>query len=131
MIDWKTLKFYKDDDLATELKIIETAYLCEGALRMLKGVEGVYFLILNGLICYVGKSNNIANRLLDHKRKGREFEMVGYVCDESNPLTLLEHQYIRRFMPAWNKSGKTNAERGITSRYHATPHMEHVTVLTA
>jgi len=66
--------------------------------------SGVYFLVLNDEIIYIGSSINIAARVLSHKTNGREFD-TAYAMEapESSRLSL-ERLMIRKLKPRQNKA---------------------------
>lgn len=70
-----------------------------------KELGGVYKLIYEGEVVYVGRSRNIANRLRDH-RKARRFrftEVVVCLCDEIR-AEKLERETIHLHQPRHNVS---------------------------
>lgn len=67
---------------------------------------GVYFLVKESEIVYIGQSVNIASRIATHYSEGRiEFDRYCYVpCDRSN-LNAIESLYIHMFKPVMNGRG--------------------------
>lgn len=63
---------------------------------------GVYFLIKDDEIIYVGKSVRIPNRLRDHQR-GKDFDRVFFVECKEDELDDLEKRCIREFSPRLNR----------------------------
>lgn len=61
---------------------------------------GVYFLVKNGEIVYVGQSINIANRITAHRDK--DFDDVSFILCEPNNLNILETLYILAYQPKYN-----------------------------
>jgi hypothetical protein len=68
-------------------------------------ISGVYFIVVDGRVHYVGKSNNILGRLAQHAAEGRRCERIAYMeCDESD-LDALEAFYIKKLKPRGNRAG--------------------------
>jgi len=65
---------------------------------------GVYFLIDKGIIVYIGQSNAICRRLMQHKSSGLEF--THYWCFGGMPefyVEAIEAYYIHKFQPTLNE----------------------------
>lgn len=61
---------------------------------------GIYFLIKNKKVIYIGQTKNWARRLYEHKKKG--FDSTRFmVCDKSK-LRDYEVRWIRKFKPELN-----------------------------
>lgn len=67
---------------------------------------GVYFLLDNNKIVYIGKSTNIISRIAEHAKKGRTFSHYYAMPCSAEGLDDLEKEMIRRFMPEQNKEHK-------------------------
>jgi len=67
-----------------------------------KPLRGIYFLILNKTVVYVGQSNNIAVR--SHTHKDKKFNHILYIESDKNSLNNLEAHYIIAFHPEYNKT---------------------------
>lgn len=66
--------------------------------------SGVYFLIRDGVIVYVGQSKSVYARLAKHKAT-KQFDRVAVLeCKESDLLSL-EALYIKKFQPVLNIVG--------------------------
>lgn len=63
---------------------------------------GIYFLIRNNQIVYIGKSTTLAFRLQEHRR-GKDFNRVFFIECEEDELLELEKRYIKKFAPPLNK----------------------------
>lgn len=61
---------------------------------------GVYFLIKDNEIVYIGQSINIASRITQHRDK--EFDSVSYVACHRSELDVLESLYILAYKPPLN-----------------------------
>ncbi len=75
-------------------------------------VCGVYFLIKDSKIIYIGQSINIAARITSHKDK--DFDSVSYVTCKRSELDILESLYIIAYNPVLN--GEVKAGGGIATR---------------
>lgn len=67
---------------------------------------GVYFLLDNNKIVYIGKSTNIISRVSEHAKKGRSFSHYYAIPCSPDSVNDLEKEMIRRFMPEQNKEHK-------------------------
>lgn len=65
---------------------------------------GIYFLIKNSKIVYVGQSISILGRVSAHKRE-KQFDSVAMVECSREDLSRLELFYIRKFKPELNVAG--------------------------
>ena len=75
-----------------------------GAAVEVPDVCGVYFLIRDGEVVYVGKSRNVLQRLTKHRRNGKRFDAYNvYHCAPEN-LDRYERLYITALMPVENGS---------------------------
>lgn len=63
---------------------------------------GIYFLILNQEVVYVGQSVDVLGRISRHKREGKQFDSYSYILCAPEKLNTLEAQYITAFMPWLN-----------------------------
>jgi len=69
------------------------------------GICGVYFLIDNGSIVYVGQSTNVLIRVNDHAREAvKKFDSFSYIKCEEHLLDRFESLYIHVFRPVNNVS---------------------------
>lgn len=66
---------------------------------------GVYFLIKNDEIVYVGRTADLVRRLETHKR-WKDFDRVFYIECPREELNELEKRYIRKFAPPGQKIPK-------------------------
>jgi predicted house-cleaning noncanonical NTP pyrophosphatase (MazG superfamily) len=76
---------------------------------------GVYFLIKDDEIVYIGQSINIASRVASHKDK--DFDSMSFVACQKEELDILESLYILAYQPALNGSsavGPTGTTRPAT-----------------
>lgn len=63
---------------------------------------GVYFLIKEGRVVYVGQSHNVAARLDAHAHTRKGFDSYTYICCPAHERDLLESLYIHMLQPAYN-----------------------------
>lgn len=65
---------------------------------------GIYFLIRNDEVIYVGQSIDILNRVSKHRREGKVFDSYSFIeCAKEN-LNLLESTYITALIPELNQT---------------------------
>lgn len=62
---------------------------------------GIYFLILNGAIAYVGQSLDVWRRIGQHM-KSRRFDAFSWIACTPHELDRLETHFIQKFQPAQN-----------------------------
>ena len=70
-------------------------------------VCGIYHLMKNGHVLYVGQSTNVISRVASWAaaRPG-EFDSWEFFACDANDLNDLEHEHIERFAPPMNKAGR-------------------------
>jgi excinuclease UvrABC nuclease subunit len=66
---------------------------------------GVYLLMSNKEIVYVGASRNIRRRVLEHHQNGRPFDYVYAVATKEGEEINLERQLIMAIRPSQNRAG--------------------------
>ncbi len=69
----------------------------------LMGDSGVYLLLRQGRVVYVGSSRNCAQRIKDHRTAGRPFDKAFYIYAEEAERAALEVVLIRQLAPEQNK----------------------------
>lgn len=79
----------------TKAQIVKTAMPCGDHC-------GVYFLIHDDDVVYVGKSINIFHRIARHRADGREFDSFTYLLCPEDALEETEATYIAALMPWLN-----------------------------
>ena len=67
-------------------------------------VPGVYFLIKDNEIMYVGISYSIQARLLQHKKSGKIFDRISHIEIPVLVMESVESVYIHALNPPWNNS---------------------------
>ena len=77
---------------------------------------GIYFLINENEIVYIGKARHPYRRIPDHKYNGISFDSVFILNSEKDKLTEIEKQYITHYKPKYNKMHNLNQQRGETTR---------------
>jgi hypothetical protein len=69
---------------------------------------GVYLLMLESKIVYIGSSLNMPNRVAEHRTNGRPFDDVFYIATHSDQRLALERTLIRAINPPQNRAHRTN-----------------------
>lgn len=92
----------------TDRTLLTAKEIIKGSDR-LPHLTGVYFLIKNEHIIYVGQSVNILSRIASHKRD-KEFDRFAFVPCEREDLDVLESLYIHFLRPELN--GHFNGNNG-------------------
>lgn len=68
-------------------------------------IAGIYFLIRDEKVVYVGQSRSIHERIIRHIRDNkRKFDSFAYVEESLSALDMAETQYIELLRPEYNKS---------------------------
>jgi excisionase family DNA binding protein len=67
-----------------------------------KAACGIYFLILNDAVVYVGQSRDCHARLREHERDGKKFDKFHIIEAYPRDLNRLEAHYIRKLSPPLN-----------------------------
>lgn len=66
---------------------------------------GVYFLMREENVVYVGQSINVLSRIQKHKNdKTKDFNLYNYILCDVESLDIMESLYIHRFKPEYNKN---------------------------
>lgn len=65
-------------------------------------IAGIYFLVVDGCIVYVGMSNDIERRIFTHRKNGNRFDAVAWFETPLEYIRDVEAYYIRRIKPLWN-----------------------------
>ena len=73
-------------------------------LMVVESVTGIYFLVKDGKIVYVGQSTNIFARVGTHKTD-KDFDKAVYFECPSTELDDLEYELINILQPQYNKTG--------------------------
>jgi len=72
-------------------------------VKQLSSFCGIYFLIHNDDIVYIGQSIDIPNRIRQHKGH-YPFDTVKYIEVNKNKLNKIEKEYILQYTPKYNKT---------------------------
>jgi hypothetical protein len=67
--------------------------------------SGIYFLIRDDRIYYVGQTTCVLARILKHRRNGRKFDSFAFIPCLPEHLDELERVYITLLLPAENAKG--------------------------
>jgi hypothetical protein len=93
----------------TNEKITVDVYKTSEGLRQLDLVSGIYFLVCNGSIDYIGRSTGISNRLTSHHvfDRSKHDEIWVYPVPHKEAWTqhLIEDDLIKHFTPPSNQAG--------------------------
>ncbi len=63
---------------------------------------GIYFLVKDMEVIYVGQSVDLFNRISKHRRAGVDFDSYSFIECERRELDALEMMYVTAFMPKQN-----------------------------
>jgi len=74
-------------------------------------VIGVYFLIHENIITYIGKSTHIRRRVIQHQNDGRVFNAYSFILCGVDELDIIEKLYIRLFDPKENIEHRLTVSR--------------------
>lgn len=72
---------------------------------------GIYFLINDGIITYIGQTTNLINRLLQHKQALMLWDQVKFIACKEEDLTRYETRWIKKFLPVDNHTHKGRKSR--------------------
>lgn len=75
--------------------------------RSVQRLSGIYFLIKDKAIVYIGQSANIHVRVSDHAKGIKDFDSFAYVECHPSQLDEWERAYINKIMPPLNKDVET------------------------
>lgn len=73
--------------------------------------HGIYFLIKQGCIIYIGQTQDLKTRLQNHADK--DFDAFRFISCEADKLNYYESRWITRFRPSLNKTNKAYFNRGV------------------
>ncbi len=96
-------KLTKYEDISTEERndIPECMLNIDGVKEILFYPQGIYFLIDDGEVVYVGQSSRISRRIPEHL-KDKKFNRI-FLLVVSENIDKLEMDYIYKFNPKYNK----------------------------
>src|SRR5687767_4928979 len=63
---------------------------------------GIYFLIRERTIVYVGQSHNVEKRVISHKHSEKQFDSFRVITCPENLLLYYERRWIKRFKHIYN-----------------------------
>lgn len=66
-------------------------------------MSGVYFLLKNNTVVYVGQSINTEKRILTHKYSGKDFDSFRVIPCSHDLLLHYEHRWLKWFNPIYNR----------------------------
>ena len=97
---------------ATTSKLLGVGEIIENALKAPTRKSGIYFLIKDGHVVYVGQSQNIAARLGGHGLRFRDFDSYYFTHCDPEELNKMESAYIKKLSPKWNKKRPSDYHLG-------------------
>jgi hypothetical protein len=75
-------------------------------------ISGVYFLIHEGQVVYVGQSVDMRRRLADHIGEGAKvFDSITFIPLPISQLNVVEARHIKRYLPRYNNCPASQAIR--------------------
>jgi hypothetical protein len=74
---------------------------------------GIYFLICNGSVSYIGKTTDLVNRLMQHKLQLMDYDSFRFIECCEDKLDLYEIRWINRFKPEHNHTNKGRKKQKI------------------
>jgi len=78
---------------------------------------GVYFLISQGRVVYVGQAVDVRRRIADHIGEAvKKFDSVRAMAVDRDRLTPVERRYIRRFRPKYNSCSTAKAAKALPTQ---------------
>ncbi len=92
------LSMMKASNTLTGRAMVSVEQILESAISRDDTFPGVYFLVRDGGIIYIGQSINVFSRALEH----RNFDQWAYIPCERKQLDVLESMYIHWLRPARN-----------------------------
>jgi excinuclease UvrABC nuclease subunit len=85
--------------------LIDSSDIIDAKYKIVPPITGIYFLILNTDIVYVGQSTDVEFRVHSHRRRGEKvFDSFYCVSCDPEKLDILEAEYIVQFNPRYNTS---------------------------
>ena len=79
---------------------------------------GVYFLIKNKRVVYVGQSISVWNRISIHAGEGKSFDRAAFIACEKKHLDILEALYIHVFRPSLNGNVSPSGVKAAQLGFH-------------
>lgn len=71
---------------------------------------GIYFLIKNNIIVYIGQSTDIEKRIFQHECK-KDFDSYSYYECEIKMLSLYERIFLDKYLPVLNNDSETRRKK--------------------
>lgn len=79
--------------------------------RCYQAACGIYFLIKENHVIYVGQAINVMSRIIEHARCGRDFDTYNFIRCHRSQLDEWERAYINALMPPLNRDAITKRRR--------------------
>lgn len=88
-----------------DLKAIRGAKFPKDKLKdnLPENQKGVYFLLLEDELVYIGKSKNFSKRILKHKYSNKEYNYISFFNVDFERLDVFEARHILIYLPIYNK----------------------------
>lgn len=83
--------------------LIRIEHIRAGSKTLEDGLSGIYFLLHEGSVVYVGQSANCHKRVVEHKSSGKEFDSFYVYNCHRDKLNEMEALYIMKYSPKYNK----------------------------
>lgn len=118
----KVIGFSREQETVIELlqgRTLHAAMTAEeivAASVPVDGLCGVYFLIRDGDVRYVGASTNVIQRLTQHRINGMRFDRFYWMPCEPQKLFAMELEYIKRLNPPENQRVHISKFRTVLGR---------------
>lgn len=98
-----------EDAKLGDLAFLSASEIAARAVPM-RRQSGIYFLVLNARIVYVGQSMDVWQRVQQHRITGRRFDSFAWVPCPLHDLDRLEAHCISKFVPEQNTRGIRTAQ---------------------
>jgi hypothetical protein len=102
-----TIRAIQNDFEQNQLSNKERLYGERIAAQSLRENVGIYFLWHGDDIVYIGRSQSILSRLMQHMHDGKIFDAYSYISCELHEIAAKERYFIDLFMPRLNRDTAT------------------------
>jgi hypothetical protein len=93
-------------EVAQKRAIVQRTRAEDSSLRHEQPKAGVYLLLVDGEITYVGSSRNMPKRVVEHRKNGRPFDQAFFIGTREKERGPLEALLIRSIRPRQNRIGQ-------------------------
>lgn len=84
---------------------------------------GVYLLLVDGRLSYIGSSMKMPKRVAEHRVNGRPFDKVFYIATTVAERGALERELIAALHPAQNRTHRAKREPILANRRNGEPNL--------